>query len=178
VIGPDLRVNTALFYYRVDDLISFGHNSNGNSTFGNVAGATSQGGEIELDATPAVGWRGRLSYTYAEARDSTSGLRLTDSPENVAKFSLTAPVWHQAGSSTLEVLGMSSRTTVQSNTLGAYAVVNLSFLSRPIANGFRISVGVYNLFDKQYSDPVGTDFLEDSVRQDGRQFRIKITEKF
>jgi len=177
-LGTNLRFTTSLFYYKVDDLISFGLNSHGDSSFGNIAAATSQGAEIGLDSTLALGWRARLSYTYADARDSDSGMRLTDSPESVAKFSLSMPLWQRVGSSTVEIRGMSSRTTVQGNTLGGYAVANFTFLSRTMAKGLQISAGVYNLLNKQYSDPVGSDFLEDSVRQNGRQFRVKITEKF
>jgi iron complex outermembrane receptor protein len=177
-LGASLRLTSALFYYKVDDLISFGLDSKGNSTFGNIAAATSQGAEIGLDSILAAGWRARLSYTYADARDAATGMRLTDSPESVAKFSLTMPVGQRLGAATLEVRGLSSRTTVQGNTLAGYAVANLTLLSRSFAHGLQVSAGVYNLLDKPYSDPVGSDFLADSVRQHGREFRIKVTEKF
>jgi len=178
VINPRLRINTSVFYYKVDDLISFGLDPNGESTFGNIAAATSQGAEIELDSNLPKGLRARLSYTYADTRDLASGQRLTDSPENVAKFSLTVPLWQKEGSATLEILGMSSRTTVLGTTVRGYEIANFTFLSHPIAKGLQISASVYNLLDRQYSDPVGSDFLYDAIRENGRQIRIKVTQKF
>lgn len=178
VLSPHLQLLSSVFYYQVDDLISFGLDSSGNSTFGNLAGATSKGGEIELDAHWAKGWRGRLSYTYADARDSATGQRLSNSPEHLAKFNFTAPLWHQKVFANLEVLGMSDRTTVQGNTLAGYWLANFTLLSRELVKGLEVSASVYNLFDKKYSDPVGSDFLEEAVQQNGRQFRLKLTYRF
>jgi len=178
VLTSHLRLLSSAFYYQVDDLIAFGTDANGDSTFGNLAGATSQGGEIELDANWAKGWRGRLSYTYANARDSDTDHRLTDSPEHLAKFSFTAPLWHEKVFANFEILGMGDRTTVQGNTLAGHWVANFTLLSREIVKGLEISASLYNVFDKKYSDPVGADFSADAVQQNGRQFRLKLTYKF
>jgi len=178
VLDSHVKLVSSVFYYQIDDLISFGLDSSGNSTFGNLANATSQGGEIELDGNWAHGWRTRLSYTYADARDGATGERLNDSPENLAKFSLTAPLWREKVFASLEILGMSERTTVHGNTVGGYWVANFTIFSREIAKGVELSAGVYNLFDKKYLDPVGSDFPEDAIQQDGRSFRLKLTYRF
>ena len=127
VLNPHLKLVSSLFYYEVDDLIAFGLDSHGDSTFGNLAGATSKGGEIELDANWAKGWRARLSYTYADARATATGQRLSDSPEHLAKFNLTAPLWHEKVFANLEILGMSDRSTVGGNEVGSYWVANFHY---------------------------------------------------
>jgi len=178
VLNPHLKLATAVFYYDVNDLISFGLDANGNSTFGNVASATSKGGEIELDGNWAKGWRARLSYTYADARDGATGQRLSNSPEHLAKFNLTAPLWPEKVFANFEILGMSDRTTVQGNGVGSPWLANFTIFSREILSGVELSAGIYNLFDKKYSDPVGSDFAETSVQQNGRSFRVKLTYRF
>ena len=178
VLNPHLKLVSSLFYYEVDDLIAFGLDSHGDSTFGNLAGATSKGGEIELDANWAKGWRARLSYTYADARATATGQRLSDSPEHLAKFNLTAPLWHEKVFANLEILGMSDRSTVGGNEVGSYWVANFTLFSREIIKGLDLSASIYNIFDKQYGDPVGSDFVLDSVPQAGRQFRVKLTYHF
>jgi len=178
VINPHWKLATSLFYYEADDLISFGLDSNGNSTFGNLASATSQGGEIELEGHWAKGWRAQLSYTYADARDGATGQRLSNSPEHLAKLNLTAPLWQEKVFANFEILGMSDRTTIQGNEVGSYWVANFTLYSREIVKGVELSAGIYNLFGKKYSDPVGSDFAEESVPQYGRSFRLKLTCRF
>jgi len=178
VINPHLKMAASVFYYDVDDLISFGLDHNGDSTFGNLASATSKGGEIELDGNWAKGWRAQLTYTYADARDGATGRRLSDSPEHVAKLNLTAPLWHEKVFANLEVLGLGDRNTIGGNELGGYWVANCTLFSREIVKGLDISAGIYNLFDKKYADPVGSDFALDSVPHAGRQFRVKLTYRF
>ncbi len=178
VFNPHLKVNSSVFYYQMDNLISFGLDSSGNSTFGNLAGATSKGAEAELETQWAKGWRARLSYTYSDARDSATGARLSNSPEHLAKFNLTAPLWHEKIFANFEILGMSDRTTVQGNTLGGGWVVNATLFSREMVKGVEVSASIHNLFDRKYSDPVGSDFVLDSIPQNGRSFRVKLTCKF
>ena len=177
-LGPHLQFTSSLFYYKVRDLISFGLDSQGDSSFGNLASATSKGAQVELDGTWAGGWHGKLSYTYADARDSATGQRLTDSPEHVAKLNLTAPLPARKTTANMEILSLSDRTTVQGNTLGSYWLFNFTLLSREISKGLDVSASVYNAFDRRYSDPVGSDFQEDAAPRNGRQFRVKLTQRY
>jgi outer membrane receptor for ferrienterochelin and colicins len=177
-LGSHFRLTSSLFYYQVDDLITFQENAAGEDTFGNLAGATSQGAEVELDAHWAKGWRACLSYTYADARDSDTDEWLSNSPRNVAKFNFTAPLWREKVFANLELLGITDRRTVQGHTVQGYLIANLTLYSRDIVKGLEFSASVYNLFDQKYSDPVSGDFLQDAIEQDGRSFRIKLTYRF
>jgi outer membrane receptor for ferrienterochelin and colicins len=179
VIIPQLRLTTSLFYNQIDDLISFGTDSTGtNSIFGNLDGAVSRGGELELDANWGKGWQARASYTYADAYDSGTGRRLSNSPEHVGKFMLTAPVWRQKIFATVELLALSDRETVHNNTANGYWLVNLTLFSREIVKGLDLSASVYNLLDERYGDPVSSDFPQDTIEQNGRTFRVKLTYHF
>jgi iron complex outermembrane receptor protein len=62
--------------------------------------------------------------------------------------------------------------------VGGYWLANFSLFSREIVKGVELSASIYNIFDKKYGDPVGSDFSEDMVQQNGRSFRVKLTYKF
>ena len=62
--------------------------------------------------------------------------------------------------------------------VGGYWLANLSLLSKRIAEGAELTVGVYNLFDRRYADPGSEEHVQDSITQDGRTFRIKLAYGF
>jgi iron complex outermembrane receptor protein len=41
-----------------------------------------------------------------------------------------------------------------------------------------VSASVYNLFDKAYADPGGQEHVQDTIPQDGRSYRVKVTASF
>jgi outer membrane receptor for ferrienterochelin and colicins len=179
VLHRGVRLTSSVFYDQINDLITFQTDAAGaNVSFGNLAGATTKGGEMELEANWAEGWRGRVSYTYADARDSATDQRLSNSPKHLAKLNLTAPLWRQKVFANLEILGMSDRQTVQGNTAAAFCIANATLFSRELVKGLELSASVYNLFDKRYGDPVSNEFLQDTIEQDGRSFRVKLTCRF
>ena len=177
-LGTHFRMTSSIFYEDINDLINFKTDSAGNVIFGNVAAATSKGGEVELDANWGSGWQGRVSYTYADARDSATDERLSNSPEHLAKLNLTAPVWGKKLFANLEVLGMSERLTVGGNSTPGFWIANFTLFSREIIKGLEVSASVYNLFNRDYADPVAADYRQQLIQQDGRSFRVKITYLF
>ena len=177
-LGNHLRLTTSLFYNQIGDLITFETASDGNVIFGNLADATSRGGEVELEGKWAAGWRTLLSYTYSDARDSATDQRLNNSPEHLAKLNVTAPLWREKVFANLEVQATSRRTTVQGTTLDGFWIVNATLFSRDLVKGLELSASVYNLFNQRYEDPVASDFVQAAIRQDGRGFRVKLTYRF
>jgi len=73
---------------------------------------------------------------------------------------------------------MSDRTTIQGNNSGGYWLANFTLFSRELVKGVEFSASIDNIFNKKYSDPVGSDFSEDAIQQDGRSFRVKLTYHF
>ena len=132
-----------------------------------------------MEGNWAGGWRTRLSYTYADARDGATGQRLNDSPENLAKFDLTAPLWRDKGLCQPGNFGNERPDHRPGATpVGGYWVANFTLFSREIVKNLEFSAGIYNLFDRKYSDPVASDFPEEAIQQDGRSFRLKLTYRF
>lgn len=177
-IGPHFGLVTSLFYYQIDDLITFQEEADGSSSFANVANARSMGAELGLEARWWKGWRANLSYTYADARDTDTDEWLPNSPRNVVKGSLTVPLWLEKLFLTGELLGLSERRTVEGGEVGGYILANLTLYSRDILKNLQVSASVHNLFDTRFRDPVSSDFTQHSIEQDGRTLLVKLTYRF
>lgn len=174
-----LRMSASLFYNDVRDLIAFSEDlSTSTWSFDNVSGATAQGAELELSAVSEHGWRGQVGYTFVQTRDSETDQRLSNSPEHLAKLSLTAPIWHDRIFGTFQLMGTGPRWTVHHNSTPAFWLANATLFSRELLPGLELSASVYNLFDQHYRDPVGADFLQETIAQDGRAFRVKLAWRF
>jgi iron complex outermembrane receptor protein len=72
----------------------------------------------------------------------------------------------------------SKRKTVLRNETGGYAVTNLTLFGRKLYKGLRLAASVYNLFDKKFSDPASLAHRQETIEQDGRIFRFKLTYAF
>lgn len=64
------------------------------------------------------------------------------------------------------------------NTLGGFAVLNVTLIGHTLGKRADVSAGVYNLLDKKYSFPGRPEDPEDALPQDGTTFRVKLTYRF
>ena len=74
-----------------------------------------------------------------------------------------------------ELFGVSSRRTAV-GTLGSYAVANLNLNWRVTGQGLEFSLGVQNLFDRDFSVPASQDYVGlgiDTMPQLGRNVRLR-----
>src|ERR1700752_2891118 len=106
--------------------------------------------------------------------NASKKVSLTNSPEHLAKAIFVVPV-RQAMFLGLEGQYMSSRSTLDGPRVNGFAVANATLTSREFGGGFRITGSIYNMFNRRYSDPVGNEIVLSQVRENGRDFRIKIT---
>ena len=179
ILNASLRFNTSLFFNDAKDLITFGEDpADGLFVFENTDEVHSRGAEAEVEWRGRNGVRGNVSYTYAETEDQATGETLSNSPRHVGKLHYSVPLWTEKLMAGLELLGVSERKTVQGNESAGYWIANLTLLSREVVKGLELSASIYNLFDREYADPVSDDFTQDTIEQDGRTFRVKATYKF
>ena len=179
ILNTSLRFNTSLFFNDAKDQITFGEDpADGLFSFANTDQVHSRGAEAEVEWRGHNGVRGNVSYTYAETEDRATGETLSNSPRHVGKLHYSVPLWTEKLMAGLELLGMSERKTVQGNESAGYWTANLTLLSREVVKGLELSASIYNLFDREYADPVSDDFTQDTIEQDGRTFRVKAMYKF
>jgi iron complex outermembrane receptor protein len=183
-INQYLRSSLLGYYNRMDNLI--GLQSDG--LFGNFD-ADTLGVEPSLEGK----WKevnARLSYSLQRTENRDSHVGLPDSPENMIKLNVSAPLYKDKLFAGLEVQYTSQSKTVYDdfNAGGAivpgpnspsYTIVNLTLFSQDLfIKNLQLSASVYNLLDTKYYEPSSNEHYEPYIQQNGINFRLKVTYSF
>lgn len=175
-LGDHVRVAASGFSYRIKNLINQVADPEGGSPFfTNIGKIRSKGIESEIEAKLRYGIQGLLSYAYQDSRDIETGNKLTNSPTHMAKVNLNAPLATQRLLAGIELQYLSKRKTLAEDNAGAFLLTNVTLLSQRLAKQFDLSFSVYNLLDRRYGNPGTEEHRQDTIPQDGRSFRFKIT---
>lgn len=179
-LGKHFRGTIVGFYNSIDNLIvSRTDDTDGLNVFENVDRVRAKGLEFELEEKWESGLEGRASYTIQETENTTTGKDLENSPEYLAKFNIIIPVIKRKLFLSGEEQYTSRRNTLNGKFAEDFFVTNMTLYSRNIFKTLEVSGGVFNLFNKEYEDPGGEEHVpQDTIEQDGRTFRIKITYAF
>ncbi len=175
-LRENTRLSAAAFHYRIRDLIDTSTDPvTGLSQFQNLSQARTNGGSLELEHATANGIRIRTSYAFQDARDD-AGNRLTNLPRHLIKLNLSAPIGSglQAG---VETQYTSARETSLSQ-IPAYALANVTVSTVTPWQGWDLSVSVYNVMNRVYSDPADLGGSRDLLQQDGRTFQLRAIYRF
>jgi len=174
-IGRHVRSSVSAFYNQIDHLINFQ-----GGTYHNVDGATAKGCEFELLGWCDPGFRGRLSYALQDTEFEEAGVLRSDSPKQLAKLNLIAPLMRDKLFAGLEFQYTSKRLTFQGTETSGFGVVNLTLFSQNLFKGLELSGSIYNLLDRHYDDPATpiSSRTDDVIARDGRTFRVKLTYRF
>jgi outer membrane receptor for ferrienterochelin and colicins len=177
--GEGLRASVSGYYYRIKDLIDQEPTPNG-SRFENTDEIRARGGELELDNKWSNGSEGRASYAIQRAISNQTGEPLTNSPTQLAKLNFSVPILREKVFAGFEEQYMSRRRTEAGNYTPGFYLSNFTLFTRNLLNRFEASASVYNLMNKKYNDPVSFADLNplDTVQQDGRTYRLKLTYAF
>ena len=177
----NFRLTADVYQSRIRNLIDQVIDPNdGSASFQNLGRVQGRGAELELERVWTGERRARLSYARQKTRDLISGMELTNSPRHLAKLNLAAPLpWHIAGVGA-ELQYTSSRKTLAGASAGGAVVANLTLTRAFLANHLTLSGSLYNLLDKEYSDPARPEHAPelDQIPQDGRHFRLKLSYDF
>jgi iron complex outermembrane receptor protein len=183
--GQYLRSSASVFYNDMHDLIVLQSGSYTNFN------ANTKGMELALDGIWPNGIRGRASYSLQYTKNESLSWDMPDSPNNMVKVDLSVPVIKDKVFAGLEFQYISSRdslttitsssgqpVTVQGAQADGYAVVNFTLFSQNLVKNLDVSASVYNLLNKQYSDPASQFHLQNVISQNGRTFRLNVTYRF
>jgi outer membrane receptor for ferrienterochelin and colicin len=167
------------YYNHINNLISqYTEPLEDRYVFRNMDAVGSKGLELELSAKWLSGLEGHASYNLQRTTDRTTGQVLTNSPLHLAKLGVIVPVVESKLFASLDSWYMSRRQTISGASVGGFGLINATLLSRNLGRHTELSVGLYNLFDKNYADPGAEEHVQDALRQDGRNFRVKVTFRF
>ena len=172
---PSTRMAASLYYNQIDNLISQTAISATQTQFDNIAKAHALGAELEAEQRFRDGTRLQLSYSVQRTEDGDHRV-LTNSPLHMAKLHLSTPLWSEHWRGGLETLYLSERLS-KAGRVDGQVLVNLT-VSGDVLENLKASFGVYNLLDQHYADPVGDNFRQDRIYQDGIGFRLKLDARF
>ena len=177
-LGTHWRGSVSLFRNEIAALIDTADDANGFVIFANSGDARVNGVEAEIEGKWSNGALLRASYTRQEAESGLTGERLTNSPENMLQAHASVPLWRDKVFGSVELLYASGRTTLSRQSTGEAWLLNATLFSRELAHGLEFSASVYNLLNHEYRTPGGEEHLQDTIEQDGRAFRVKVTYRF
>lgn len=177
-LGDAMRMALSGYYYSIKDLINQQPDGLGNSMFMNIDEVRAKGVELELDNKWSSGIEGRISYTLQRTEDKQTGEPLTNSPAHLGKLNLVLPLMKDTLGAGIEEQYMSRRKSLGGDYAAGFFITNITLFSHPVMSHLSLSASVYNLFDKQYGDPVSADLVQNILLQDGRSYRAKITYAF
>lgn len=184
-IGKHLRSSLSGFYNQMDRLIVFDSGSYRNFD------AETAGMEAALEGAWPNGIRGRASYSFQSTRNHSLAWDMPDSPNHLVKLNLSVPLVREKLFAGVEYQFVSNRRslhntvdsanqplTVQGVEAGGYSVLNLTLFSQHLLKNLEFSASVYNVLDHRYSDPSSRFHVQDTLEQNGRTFRLKLTYRF
>jgi len=180
-LGDKTRFSVTGFQTRVHDLIGQElfdpADPNSPLTFRNIGETWVSGVGAEIEGRWSR-FEGIVSYSYQDAENRSNGEWLTNSPRQMVKGQFSSAFWGNRVVPALDFQYYGPRKTLAGNVAGGYALTNLTLSVRRLLPGLEVSASVYNLFDKEYADPGAQEHVQDTIPQDGRSYRLKVTATF
>jgi outer membrane receptor for ferrienterochelin and colicins len=177
--GEHFMLSGSVFRNSISNLITLETiPSDNQQQYQNTDKAVATGVDVELDGHLASGIKGRASFSYVNAESPLTQKILSNSPQRLGKLDVNLPVLSQRLFAGLDAQYTSSAQTLAGNTVSDFTVLNFTMLGHALGKHLDLSGSVYNVFNKKYFDPGRPEDTEDSIQQDGRNFRVKITYRF
>lgn len=177
-LGANSRMSATLYHFRLQDLIGV---SSATGLYENFSDVTGRGLEIEFQQH----WRNRtmLRVGYALQQTTLAQGQLENMPRHALHGNLALPVPGSDWLLGLEGQALSRRAAGNAaGWVAGYGILNANLSYKPANRSWDLMLGVFNLFDRQYEDPVAADITlagtRDRMTQLGRSLRLKLGLRF
>lgn len=179
-VGDHTRIVADVFHFTMHDLIENVEVTPGITQFQNKTTVKSRGAELMVESRLDNGVTGYMGFTVTETIDEDGHDRVSNSPDFTADGGISIPVCDKKLYVTPEVIFVDERKTLGGGRTGSMFLTNLVVSTGEFLGPFDVSLGVYNVFDERYSLPgAGTNtHFQDTIRQDGRTFRLQLSCEF
>jgi iron complex outermembrane receptor protein len=197
-VGERSRLTATVFNNVVHDLITqVIEPHSGMPQFQNSSRLTARGVELEAEYAWSNGAQLRASYAARKrisgpyvapqaALPASIGLAAVaaghgseqqhNAPLRNVRLNLVAPRWGN-WTAAFEAQLVGPRWQLTGGRTPSHLVANLNAVA-DFGVHTRLSFGVYNLFDRQYSDPASVEHRQSSLAQDGRMLRVQLSRDF
>ena len=172
-----LRLSASAYHTRIEGLIDPFFLEDGRIIYLNSERVRSRGVEFEGESRWPSGLLVRGSVALQKASSDTVG-GLSNAPGSLGTLQFALPFWRRQLVVASDTTFVSSRRTVGGEALPDYCLSNLTATYRPLRWPIVVGATVYNAFDQEIDHPVGLEFRQAALRQDGRTAALRLTVKF
>jgi outer membrane cobalamin receptor len=176
-VGRRLRLSASGYHTRIEGLIDPVYLDDGRITYINSEFVRSRGVELEGESRWPSGLLVRGSIAMQRARSEALGA-LSNAPGQLGTLQFALPLWRRQLTVASDTVFVSSRLTQGGERLPDYALSSLTATYRPLRWPVVVGATLYNAFDQEISHPVGVEFRQAALRQDGRTAALRVTVKF
>lgn len=179
--GDFMRSSLGCFDSKIKKMIEY---QDGDFSWDNLSHVRAKGIEMELEGRWGEDLHFRTSYTYSDTRDKSTGRLLDYSPRHLGKIQVTLPFLtshlnlnlegHYIGPCHYPAKIAPSGNLVPAGQAGGRSLGNLTLRADKLIKRMQLSTTIYNIFNKRHADPVGSDYEQAEILQDGRRFAIKL----
>jgi outer membrane receptor for ferrienterochelin and colicins len=177
-VGRHVRTTATGYYTRSSNLIDPEFAYDDSIRYVNKESARSSGVEFEAESRWGSGILVRGSLAVQRAMAIEAGERLSNAPGELGTLHVAVPFWRRQVVAAFESIYTSGRTTVAGDMLPSFWLGNVTVTYRPVRMPVTIGGSIYNAFEANYADPVGVEFRQTAIPQDGRTAALRVTVKF
>ena len=120
----------------------------------------------------------RGSYVVQRTRDPQADVELSNSPRQLGLIHAAAPLWARRVTVAAESQYVGSRLSTLDSEMPGVWLTNLNLSYVPPGRALSFAARVSNAFDQRYGHPVGFEFRQDQMPQDGRTVSLRATLRF
>ncbi|HMX16738.1 MAG TPA: TonB-dependent receptor [Rhodocyclaceae bacterium] len=177
-LGPRTKAMSSLYFFRVRDMLGV---DQGTGTTINLPPTVSRGLEFELQHRWASGVALRAGYTFQSVHMERT--RVENIARHALKGNLTIPLAGNAWLAALEGEALSRRpTALPGGWVAGHVLADANLIHRPAGARWEANLGIHNLTNRRYQDPVALDATlggpRDRMNQLGRTVRLGLTAHF
>lgn len=150
--GIQSKLTATAYHFHIDRMVT----TDENDVAINGSPARASGLEIEYEQRWNNG--GHLRTGYGIQHAANEARHFDNSPRHMVKANIGMPIGIPHVMAGLEGQWISRRCADMGNqSVPAYLLTNLNLRYAPSGERWEVALGIYNLFDRQYADPVSSD---------------------
>jgi len=176
-VGGTLRLTATAYVTRARNLISQVPNSV-DYYFLNGDRADSHGVEAEAERRWSCGVLVRGSIVAQRTENPVTDVELSNSPRHLGLVHVAVPMWDRQLTLAGESQYVGERFSSFGNHVPGGWLTNLNLTWTRPHHPLSLAARVTNVFDRAYAHPVGFEFRQDVIPQDGRAVSVRATIRF
>lgn len=173
--GAHWRVALSGFHFLITNLIGETSTPDGLIQLVNQGRVRTEGLELEVEGRWSRGLALRAGYSATNARDDLTGERLTNSPVQLGKLALIAPLVGETVHLGVDATYTGRALTRAGAWTRAGGLLNLALSALRLPGGLEPTLRVTNVFDRRHDIVGGPELTQDTLPGPRRAWRLALT---